>query len=61
MPSETSRAIGFGTVRVRWSQLGFGRRRPPRPRRPRPRNLMGFKDGTANITAERPDLLDEHV
>ncbi|NYM78262.1 deferrochelatase/peroxidase EfeB, partial [Salmonella enterica subsp. enterica serovar Typhimurium] len=26
-----------------------------------PRNLFGFKDGTANIMAEEKDRLDEHV
>ena len=54
--------IGFGVVSVRWSQLGFGRtsstsRGPGR----RPRNLFGFKDGTANLKAEDADLLREHL
>lgn len=53
--------IGFGVVRVRWSQLGFGRTSSTSSAQSTPRNLMGFKDGTANVTAERADLLDEHV
>ena len=45
--------IGFGAVSVRWSQLGL---RPylvdVAPAQQTPRNLMGFKDGTANLKAE---------
>jgi deferrochelatase/peroxidase EfeB len=53
--------IGFGVVRVRWSQLGFGRTSSTSTTQTTPRNLMGFKDGTANVKAEDPDLLAEHV
>ncbi|MGL4743404.1 MAG: iron uptake transporter deferrochelatase/peroxidase subunit [Dermatophilaceae bacterium] len=53
--------MGFGTVSVRWSQLGFGRTASTSRAQATPRNLFGFKDGTANITAEEPDALDEHV
>jgi deferrochelatase/peroxidase EfeB len=53
--------IGFGTVSIRWSQLGFGRTSSTSQAQATPRNLMGFKDGTANLKAEDGDLLDEHL
>lgn len=53
--------IGFGTVAVRWSQLGFGRTSTTSTSQSTPRNLFGFKDGTANVKAEETDALDEHV
>ena len=53
--------IGFGTVSVRWSQLGFGRTSTTSTSQSTPRNLFGFKDGTANVKAEEADALDEHV
>jgi deferrochelatase/peroxidase EfeB len=53
--------IGFGTVAVRWSQLGFGRTSSTSRSQATPRNLFGFKDGTANLKAEDADLLREHV
>jgi deferrochelatase/peroxidase EfeB len=53
--------IGFGTVSIRWSQLGFGRTSSTSQAQSTPRNLMGFKDGTANLKAEDGDLLDEHL
>ncbi|MEZ5412016.1 MAG: iron uptake transporter deferrochelatase/peroxidase subunit [Acidimicrobiales bacterium] len=53
--------IGFGAVTPRWSQLGFGQAAGATPSGTTPRNLMGFKDGTANLGAGRPDLLDEYV
>lgn len=37
---------------VRWTQLGFGRTSSSSVAQKTPRNLMGFKDGTANIRAE---------
>jgi deferrochelatase/peroxidase EfeB len=51
----------FGTARVRWSQLGFGRTSSTTRAQVTPRNLMGFKDGTANIKAEETDALRQHV
>ncbi|MGO4583969.1 iron uptake transporter deferrochelatase/peroxidase subunit [Arthrobacter sp. 2RAF6] len=53
--------IGFGKVRVRWSQLGFGRTSSTSRAQATARNLFGFKDGTANLKSEDPALLDEHV
>jgi deferrochelatase/peroxidase EfeB len=53
--------IGFGTVTVRWSQLGFGRTSSTSRGQATPRNLMGFKDGTANPKAEDVALMREHV
>ena len=47
--------IGRGTVAMRWSQLGFGRTATTSRSQDTPRNLMGMKDGTANIRAEDTD------
>ncbi|WP_314324633.1 iron uptake transporter deferrochelatase/peroxidase subunit [Paenarthrobacter ilicis] len=53
--------IGFGKVRVRWSQLGFGRTSSTSRAQVTPRNLFGFKDGTNNLKVEDNSLLDDHV
>ena len=53
--------IGFGSVGMRWSQHGFGRSSSTTRHQTTPRNLMGFKDGTANIRAEDTEELDTHV
>ncbi|MDF2091196.1 iron uptake transporter deferrochelatase/peroxidase subunit [Knoellia sp. 3-2P3] len=53
--------IGFGTVSVRWSQLGFGRTSSTSTSQVTARNLFGFKDGTNNLKAEGPGALAEHV
>jgi deferrochelatase/peroxidase EfeB len=53
--------IGRGTVAMRWSQLGFGRTSTTSRSQDTPRNLMGFKDGTANIKAEDTEAMDRHV
>ncbi|MEJ8280401.1 iron uptake transporter deferrochelatase/peroxidase subunit [Pseudonocardia spirodelae] len=52
---------GFGVTEVRWSQLGFGRTSSTSTGQATPRNLFGFKDGTNNLKAEEPDLLERHV
>jgi deferrochelatase/peroxidase EfeB len=44
--------IAHGTAAVRWSQLGFGRTSTTSRAQDTPRNLFGFKDGTANLRAE---------
>ncbi|ROS76966.1 iron uptake transporter deferrochelatase/peroxidase subunit [Cellulomonas sp. PhB143] len=53
--------IAFGTAAVRWSQLGYGRTSTTTTSQSTPRNLFGFKDGTANIKAEEPEAAAEHV
>ena len=52
---------GFGTVAVRYSQLGFGRTSSTTRSQVTPRNLLGFKDGTNNLKAEDTDLLAKNV
>jgi deferrochelatase/peroxidase EfeB len=51
--------IGMGVVSVRWSQLGFGRTSSTSTSQTTPRNLFGFKDGTANLKAEESDLIKQ--
>ncbi len=53
--------IAMGRAALRWSQLGFGRTSSTSTAQATPRNLFGFKDGTMNLKAEEPGLLDEHV
>ncbi|MFI0405966.1 iron uptake transporter deferrochelatase/peroxidase subunit [Actinomadura sp. 3N508] len=53
--------IGFGKVSVRWSQLGFGKTSSTTPDAQTPRNLMGFKDGTRNISGTDTAALNDHV
>ncbi|HEX2265421.1 MAG TPA: Dyp-type peroxidase [Solirubrobacterales bacterium] len=53
--------IGRGTVAMRWSQLGFGRTSTTSRSQDTPRNLMGLKDGTANIRAEDGEDMSRFV
>lgn len=53
--------IAIGRAHLLWSQLGFGRTASTSRDQETPRNLFGFKDGTANIMAEERRALDEHV
>lgn len=53
--------IAFGRARLRWSQLGFGRTSRTSAQQQTPRNLFGFKDGTANLLASDEEALAEHV
>jgi deferrochelatase/peroxidase EfeB len=53
--------IGRGTVAMRWSQLGFGRTASTSRSQDTPRNLMGMKDGTANIRAEDTEAMESSV
>ncbi|MFJ4997333.1 iron uptake transporter deferrochelatase/peroxidase subunit [Microbacterium sp. NPDC088619] len=53
--------IAFGRARLRWSQLGFGKTSRTTSAQATPRNLFGFKDGTANILADDATALDANV
>ncbi len=53
--------IAFGTAAVRWSQLGYGRTSSTSTSQATPRNLFGFKDGTANVKAEEADAVRDFV
>jgi deferrochelatase/peroxidase EfeB len=53
--------IAFGRAALRWSQLGFGRTSSTSTSQVTPRNLFGFKDGTANVMAEAPAVVNEQV
>lgn len=53
--------IGRGTVAMRWSQLGFGRTASTSRSQDTPRNLMGMKDGTANIRSEDGEAMEKFV
>ena len=53
--------IAFGRARLRWSQLGFGRTSRTTVAQSTPRNLFGFKDGTANILATDDAALAQNV
>ncbi|MDE9366300.1 iron uptake transporter deferrochelatase/peroxidase subunit [Luteipulveratus sp. YIM 133132] len=53
--------IAFGSAQIRWAQLGFGRTSSTSTAQATPRNLFGFKDGTANLKAEEAGQADEHV
>lgn len=53
--------IAFGRASLRWSQLGFGRTSSTTRAQATPRNLFGFKDGTANVRAEDSQVVDEHI
>ncbi|MGY1843324.1 iron uptake transporter deferrochelatase/peroxidase subunit [Modestobacter sp. SYSU DS0875] len=53
--------LGAGVVRVRWSQLGFGRTSSTSQAQATPRNLFGFKDGTDNLKAENAAAIERFV
>jgi deferrochelatase/peroxidase EfeB len=53
--------LARGTASVRYSQLGFGRTSSTSVQQATPRNMMGFKDGTANIKAEDATQMEQHV
>ena len=53
--------IAMGRARIAWSQLGFGRTSSTSQSQETPRNLFGFKDGTANVMAEDREGLAEHI
>ncbi|MEV4872056.1 iron uptake transporter deferrochelatase/peroxidase subunit [Streptomyces syringium] len=53
--------IGMGKVAIRWSQLGFGKTSSTTPDAQTPRNMLGFKDGTRNISGTDTKALAQHV
>jgi deferrochelatase/peroxidase EfeB len=53
--------IAAGRAAVRWAQLGFGKASSTDATAPTPRNLFGFKDGTANIAGDDDAALRRHV
>ncbi|RUQ99298.1 deferrochelatase/peroxidase EfeB [Labedella endophytica] len=53
--------IAFGRASIAWSQLGFGRTSSTSTAQTTPRNLFGFKDGTANLKLEDRSGVDDHV
>jgi deferrochelatase/peroxidase EfeB len=53
--------IGKGVVGLRWTQLGFGRTSSTSRSQETPRNLLGFKDGTNNVTGDNRALMDSQV
>ncbi|MBD8610598.1 deferrochelatase/peroxidase EfeB [Frigoribacterium sp. CFBP 13729] len=53
--------IAFGRASLRWSQLGFGRTSSTTRGQSTPRNLFGFKDGTANVRAEDGAAVEQGV
>ncbi|MFI8004599.1 iron uptake transporter deferrochelatase/peroxidase subunit [Streptomyces sp. NPDC086010] len=53
--------IGMGRTAIRWSQLGFGKTSSTTPGAQTPRNMMGFKDGTRNISGTDATALRKHV
>jgi deferrochelatase/peroxidase EfeB len=53
--------LARGTASVRYSQLGFGRTSSTSTGQATPRNMMGFKDGTANLKTEDTAAMNTHV
>lgn len=53
--------LANGVAVMRWCQLGFGRTSRTSSDQSTPRNLMGFKDGTNNVTAQDETALREHI
>lgn len=53
--------LAFGTAAVRWAQMGFGASSLTSADMHTPRNLFGFKDGTANILGNDNATLDSSV
>jgi deferrochelatase/peroxidase EfeB len=53
--------LASGVLTTRWLQIGFGRTSSTSSSQKTPRNLMGFKDGTRNITADQTGLVDDYV
>jgi deferrochelatase/peroxidase EfeB len=50
--------LAYGAANLRWVQAGF---LPGYGPKVTPRNLMGFKDGTANLSVDDPEALDQFL
>jgi deferrochelatase/peroxidase EfeB len=50
--------LAYGSAEVRWAQTGFI---PSVDAKQTPRNLMGFKDGTSNLSINDPAALEKFV
>ncbi|CAN5562676.1 iron uptake transporter deferrochelatase/peroxidase subunit [soil metagenome] len=46
---------------LKWMVEGFNRREAPEPGKAQVRNLLGFKDGTANLDPSDDSLMDQHI
>jgi deferrochelatase/peroxidase EfeB len=53
--------LARGTAVMKWSQLGFGRTSSTSTDQQTERNLLGFKDGTNNITNQQRGDFDDYV
>lgn len=53
--------IAFGRASVQYSQMGFGRTSSTSAAQVTPRNLFGFKDGTANIKVEDKKDVEDFI
>ena len=53
--------MAFGFAELKWSQLGFGRTSSTSTSQQTPRNMMGFKDGTANLKVEQTGDVEKNV